>query len=71
MSALKLTHGGRCTICGYDKCQAALHFHHRGDKVETISRLAMSRGKKAMTEEADKCLLVCSNCHFIIHSSKY
>jgi hypothetical protein len=57
--------GGRCLLCGYDKCQAALHFHHV-DPSSKLFGLAMGGITRAIDEarrEAKKCILVCSNCH--------
>jgi len=60
--------GGKCCIpgCGYDKCHAALVFHHLRDKTFTISRkrcFSLDRLKK----EADKTILICGNCHAEVH----
>jgi transposase len=57
--------GGRCRLCGYDRCVAALEFHHR-DPVE--KRLGISAGgltlsREAVRAEVGKCILLCSNCH--------
>ena len=62
--------GGKCSKCGYDRCYAALEFHHSDpSKKETgISRLLTGRIEKAV-EEAKKCVLVCRNCHAEIHES--
>ena len=64
--------GAKCQICGYDKCQNALHFHHINpeDKKFAISD-AVSR--KSFTEEEidaeiKKCVLICANCHAEVHS---
>lgn len=53
-------HGGKCAICGYSKCLAALDFHHVNpeDKDTTV----------ITEEEAEKCILLCSNCHREYHS---
>jgi len=56
--------GGECQICGYNKCIAALDFHHAiGDKEKQI---ALATHKVAL-KELDKCILVCANCHREIH----
>ncbi len=57
--------GGRCALCGYDRCIAALEFHHL-DPVE--KRLGISAGGLTLSldvlqAEAAKCVLICSNCH--------
>jgi transcriptional regulator len=59
--------GGGCKICGYNKCLSALHFHHLdpNEKDFTISGKSSSFDK--LKKEAEKCILVCSNCHSEIH----
>lgn len=57
--------GGKCSKCGYDKCQAALDFHHI-DPSQKEMNLAMSASTKNINkkrEECRKCVLLCSNCH--------
>jgi len=58
--------GGKCISCGYNKCQAALEFHHRNPKEKDFS-LRDIPGKTVLTDkvkkELDKCDLLCSNCH--------
>lgn len=56
--------GGRCSICGYNKCAAVLQFHHLrpSQKLFDIS----SRNDPSfdrLLAEARKCILVCANCH--------
>lgn len=60
--------GGKCCICGYDKCLSALQFHHTdpSEKDFTIGTNAHIAFEKAL-EEAKKCILVCANCHREIH----
>jgi hypothetical protein len=57
--------GGRCAICGYDRCQAALQFHHRepGTKSFALSHQGLTRSIAKAREEASKCVLLCANCH--------
>lgn len=62
--------GGKCEICGYNKCLTALDFHH---KDETQKKFSISNGyrtsqpKKLILEEIKKCVLLCSNCHHEVH----
>ena len=58
--------GGKCQICGYDKCVGALEFHHKKKKEAKISRI-YNRGWKRILQEANKTILVCANCHREIH----
>lgn len=55
--------GGKCIICGYNKCNRALEFHHldRNNKSFSISNTNIKYEK--LQAEVDKCILVCSNCH--------
>jgi transposase len=57
--------GGACNVCGYDRCVAALHFHHldRAEKSFSLSHRGVARSIAKARLEASKCLLLCSNCH--------
>lgn len=61
--------GGKCCICGYNKCLSALQFHHKNpeEKDFTISQNAHIAFEKAL-QEVKKCILVCANCHREIHA---
>ena len=61
--------GGKCMICGYDKCQRALSFHHLDPKKKSfgISEKGLTRSWDKIKEELDKCILICSNCHMEVH----
>lgn len=62
--------GSRCTKCDYNKCSAALEFHHLDPlkKDFSISHDGQTRSWKRVKEELDKCILVCANCHREIHN---
>jgi hypothetical protein len=57
--------GGRCAICGYDRCPAALHFHHvdPATKAFGLAHGGWSRSLESARAEAAKCVLLCGNCH--------
>jgi transposase len=57
--------GGKCELCGYNDHLAALHFHHvdPASKAFSISREGTTRSYAEVEAEADKCVLVCANCH--------
>ena len=59
--------GGKCEFCGYNKCVAALEFHHIGEKEDKISKI-YNRGWKRILAEVEKTRLVCANCHREIHA---
>ena len=63
--------GGQCEKCGYNKCLAALEFHHLDptQKDFGISGNGNTFKLDTMKKEADKCILVCSNCHKEIHDA--
>lgn len=58
-----------CIKCGYDKCLAALEFHHLDttQKDFGIGAKGYTRAWEKVKAELDKCILVCSNCHREIH----
>ena len=57
--------GGRCAICGYDQCAAALHFHHVDPSAKRLhlSNNGRTVALQALRAEAIKCVLLCANCH--------
>jgi hypothetical protein len=57
--------GGKCTLCGYDRCVAALQFHHLDPSTKAfgLSRKGVTKGIDSLRAEAAKCVLLCANCH--------
>jgi transposase len=57
--------GGACTLCGYDRCIAALEFHHvvPAEKRFSLSHRGVTRSIARARQEASKCVLLCANCH--------
>lgn len=63
--------GGSCEKCGYNKCIGALQFHHvNGKKEFGIGHKGYTRSWDVVKNELDKCVLLCSNCHFEQHSNQ-
>ena len=60
--------GGKCSVCGYEKCIDALDFHHIKGKDFGLSADGMARSWTKTKQELEKCILVCANCHREIHS---
>jgi len=60
--------GGRCAICGYDKCIEALSFHHLREKEFGIGEKGYTRAWERVKVELDDCILVCHNCHAEVHA---
>ncbi len=68
LQAIKML-GGKCSICGYNRCIDALEFHHKDPKQKDFKIGAGNTiSWKEYKSEVEKCILVCSNCHKEIHS---
>jgi transposase-like protein len=63
--------GGRCRICGYDRCHAALEFHHIDPETKefALARCGAHSVEK-LRIEVQKCMLLCSNCHAEVEAGK-
>lgn len=74
VTAIKLK-GCKCEICGLEyngKNAPCFDFHHVDSSSKEYSPstvLSMSRDKQST--ELSKCILVCSNCHRLIHFKEY
>lgn len=55
--------GGQCIICGYNKCIAALEFHHLDRQNKKFVLAGFVGSLKRAMEEAEKCAILCANCH--------
>ncbi|MDD3412373.1 MAG: hypothetical protein PHY47_00045 [Lachnospiraceae bacterium] len=72
-----LDKGGECSHCKIKynfKNAAIFDFHHIDPKEKeynlgqgTVNKIKLS----VLKEELKKCILICSNCHRLIHSSEY
>ncbi len=61
--------GGKCSLCGYNKCVQALDFHHL-DPLQKDFTISSKKTKfDKLKSELDKCILVCANCHREIHEN--
>ena len=62
--------GGQCMLCGYKKCADALDLHHvdASRKEFGISSGGLTRAWSKVVAEADKCILICANCHREVHA---
>lgn len=66
---LKYKNTYECSKCGYNKCFAALEFHHinpeeKDIKISSFNTITLT---VKMKKELDKCIVVCSNCHRELH----
>lgn len=62
--------GGCCELCGYDRCAAALQFHHRDPALKDfhLSLRGVTRSLAEVRAEASKCALLCATCHAEVES---
>lgn len=65
--------GGTCNKCGYNKNLASLTFHHRNPKEKsfTIGKNCSQYSWERLVKEADKCSLMCFNCHIELHHPRF
>lgn len=65
--------GGKCNICGYNKCITALEFHHINPSEKNIKFNSRGIDRRVAFEvlkkELDKCILLCANCHRETHAN--
>lgn len=63
--------GGKCVICGYNKCNDALDLHHLDPSKKALSftRIIGHPTKwETIVKEAKKCVLLCANHHREYHA---
>ncbi len=62
--------GGQCAICGYSRTPWALDLHHVDPKSKSfgLSVKGLTRSWDKLKQEADKCMLICANCHRETHA---
>ena len=60
--------GGCCSICGHEFPLCCYDFHHKNPK-EKECEIRFSGSNTRILKELNKCILVCANCHRIIHYS--
>jgi len=61
-----------CAICGYNKCDNALAFHHTNpkDKKFALNKPCLNTSAQKVFDELNKCILLCMNCHEEIHEKE-
>lgn len=60
--------GGKCFLCGYNKCVGALQLHHRDPNKKEFNLSSYQSTKWIdYKKESDKCDLLCANCHAELH----
>lgn len=62
--------GNKCEMCGYNKNYTALCFHHLNPDTKLFkldARNCSNKKFETLLIEANKCQLLCHNCHMEIH----
>jgi transposase len=62
--------GGQCVTCGFDAYVGALQFHHLdpATKAFEVSLQGITRSLQRLRLEAQKCVLLCANCHAMVEA---
>lgn len=62
--------GTSCERCGFIGHQAAMVFHHKDPLIKefAISKHGHTMSLDKAKAEVDKCHLLCSNCHLVVHA---
>jgi len=70
-----IPHKTACSVCGYNTNMVALDFHHVDGSYKEITIGTFTAGntcslqnKIKVLKEIKKCIVLCANCHRIIHS---
>jgi hypothetical protein len=63
--------GSKCNHCNNEYHYAAMQFHHTNPSQKDFDwgKLRL-RSQSSINEELDKCILLCANCHSILHSNE-
>jgi len=68
--------GGKCSICGYEfngQNSDVFSFHHinpDNKKYEIGNKQLRCRKATTILKELEKCVLLCENCHRLVHDEK-
>lgn len=63
--------GGKCRICGYNRCPAAFDFHHIDPQGKDFNISEALTSWERILPEIEKCELLCSNCHREVHDGMH
>jgi hypothetical protein len=66
--------GNKCQKCGYNTNLSALHFHHVNPNQKSFKldvRILSNKKWELILKEAQKCILLCSNCHAEEHNPEF
>lgn len=59
----------KCQECGYDRCVAAIEFHHLDpNEKDFVIAHAWTASFDRILAEISKCAILCANCHREVHA---
>ena len=64
----------KCNNCGYSENLSCLSFHHRDPKKKEFNidqRKCSMYSMKRLIAEAEKCEVLCLNCHTALHNPQH
>lgn len=61
--------GNHCALCGKEYPEYVYDFHHIDPSTKEfgISENGLTQSKEKTFQEAKKCVMLCSNCHRVVH----
>jgi len=62
--------GGTCSVCSGYFPPEVFDFHHLDPTKKETSVSVIGWNKEKAQQEADKCIMVCANCHRMIHAGR-
>lgn len=70
IALLRKVKSAPCAICNNSYHYAAMDLHHRNpeEKVTKLSKGVTGLGYDRFVEEIKKCIVLCSNCHRMLHA---
>lgn len=61
--------GHKCQLCGYNRADRNLSFHHLQDKEFGIASREFQLSLQRILPELKKCIIICHNCHGEVHDN--
>lgn len=63
--------GSKCAHCGFSFPDCCYDFHHKDSSiVNDVPSAILHCSWKRIVEELDKCIMLCANCHRIVHNEE-
>lgn len=59
--------GGKCQVCGYNRCASAFDFHHLDPMTKDFNISGKMSWRRIQTE-LKKTVLLCATCHREVHA---